>query len=126
MNNIELIFPITVDPNMFIGRKPIAVLFGEERVETKTWVQVYTAILKRCNSDPQHHEALMYLRGKVSGKCRFFLSDKPDGMKRPVRIDEDMYGETHYGSATLMHILVNRILAPTGFDLSNISVVMKT
>ena len=126
MNNKELIFPIVVDPYMFIGRKPAAVLFGKERVEAKTWVQVYTVILKRCNESPKHHEALMYLRGKVSGKCRIFLSDKSDGMRRPVKIDEDMYGETHYGSATLMHILLNRVLAPTGFDLSNIRVVIKT
>jgi len=126
VNKYELIYPITVDPYMFINRKPIAVLFGEERVEVKTWTQVYTVIIKRCNSDPKHHKTLMYLRGKVSGKCRFFLSDKPDGMKRPVKIDEDMYGETHYGSATLMHILLNRVLAPTGFNLSNIRVVIKS
>ena len=126
MSDYELIFPITVDPNMFINRKPIAVLFGDERVEVKTWTQVYAVILKRCNSDPKHHETLMYLRNKVLGKCRVFLSDKSDGMIRPVKIDEDMFGETHYGSATLMHILLNRILAYTGFDLSNIRVVIKT
>ena len=111
---------------MFINRKPTAVLFGEERVEVKTWTQVYATILKRCNSDPKHHEMLMYLRNKVSGKCRFFLSDKPDDMVRPVKIDEDMYGETHYGSATLMHILLNRVLSPTGFNLSNVRVVIKS
>jgi hypothetical protein len=98
------------------------VLFGKERVEAKTWVQVYTVILKRCNESPKHHETLMYLRGKLSGKCRVFLSDKPDGMRSPVKIDEDMYGEVHYGSACLMHILINRILAPARFDCFDIYV----
>jgi len=124
MTDYELIFPITVDPYLFINRKPVALLFGEERVEVKTWTQVYAAILKRCNSDPKHHETLMYLRGKAAGKCRVFLSDSSARMKRPVQIDEDMYGETHYGSAGLMHILINRILAPTGFDCSDIHVVI--
>jgi hypothetical protein len=122
----ELIFPITIDSNMFINRKPIAILFGKERLEVKTWTQVYTVILKRCNSNPTYHEKLMYLRNKVRGKCRVFLSDTSDGMRRPAKIDEDMYGETHYGSATLMHILLNRILTYTGFDSSNIRVVIKT
>jgi len=126
MNERELIFPITVDSHMFIGKKPIAVLFGKERVEVKTWVQVYTVILKRCNADPDHHKMLMYLRGKVSGKCRVFLADKPDGMRSPVKIDEEMYGEAHYGSATLLHILINRILAPARFDCGDIRVVLKT
>ena len=121
----ELIFPLTIDSNMFISIKPAAVLFGEERVEAKTWVKVYTIILKRCNADPKHHEMLMYLRGKVAGKCRVFLAAKPDGMRSPVKIDEDMSGEAHYGSATLIHILVNRILAPTGFDCSDIHVVIR-
>ena len=125
MNDYELIFPITIDPNMFIGRKPTAVMFGkEERVAVKTWREVYSVLLKRCNSDPEHHEMLMYLRGKVSGKCRVFLNDKPDKMRSPVQIDDEMYGETHYGSATLMHILINRILAPARFDCSDIRVVI--
>ena len=125
MKKYELIFPITVDPNLFIGRKPIAVLFGDERVGATTWKQVYTTILRRCNENPKHHERLMYLRGKLSGKCRVFLSDNPTNMRTPVQIDDDMYGETHYGSATLMHILINRILTPARFDFSNIRVALK-
>jgi len=121
----ERILPLTTDPSKFIGKKPKAVLFGEERVEVKTWCKVYEIILKRCNEDPKHHKMLMYLRNKVAGKCRVFLSDKPDRMSKPLRIDDDLYGEIHYGSATLAHILVNHILTPVGFDCSGISVVLK-
>jgi hypothetical protein len=56
----------------------------------------------------------MYLRDKVAGKVRVFLSASSDGMTRAVRIDEDMYGEVAYGSATLIHILCERILDPAG------------
>ena len=107
----------------FVGKKVVAVYFGEERVPAKTWVQVYKIILDRCNQ--QCHDMLMYLRNKTAGKVRLFLSDSPDSMTRPLKIDEDLYGETHYGSATLMHILRERILSPAGFDYSHILIAFK-
>ena len=124
-SNYELIYPLTIEPYVFVRKKPVAVLFGDERIEVKSWHGVYAAVLKRCNENPEHHKMLMYLRNKAAGKMRVFLSDSPDGMTRPLRIDEDMYGETHYGSQTLMHILVNRILAPAHFNCSNIRVAIK-
>ena len=122
----ERTIPLTVNPHIFIGKKPAAVLFGEERVDAPTWKKVYAAILTRCNENPRHHETLMYLRGRAAGKCRVFLSESPCGMTRPIRIDEELYGETHYGAETLMHILVKRILAPVQFDISNVSIIIKT
>ena len=121
----ERTYPLGAATYLLVGRKPTAVLFGEERVDVKTWREVYGVVLGRCNENPQHHERLMYLRGKTSGKVRVFLSDSPAGMTRPIQIDENMYGETHYGSATLIHILCKRILDYTGFDYCNISVVLK-
>jgi len=121
----ERTVPLTIAPYHFVGKKPAAVLFGEERVEVKTWKQVYTVILSRCNQNPDCHEMLMYLRGRAAGKVRQFLSVKPDKMRNPVKIDEDLYGECHYGSATLMHILCLRILTPAGFDYYDIQIVLK-
>ena len=121
----ERTLPLITAPHLFIGKKPIAVFFGEERVEVKSWREVYTMILKRCNDIPRHHEMLMFLRGKIAGKCRVFLADRPDGMTRPVQITENMFAEAHYGAATLMHILTARLLDPVGFDYSNIKVVLK-
>jgi hypothetical protein len=80
-------------------------------------------VLGRCNQE--RHENLLYLRDKVSGKIRVFLSASPVGMTYPVKIDEDMYGETHYGSETLMHIMCKRILDPARFDYSHIYVALK-
>ena len=121
----EMVIPLYTDPYIFIGKKPAAVLFDEERVETKSWRDVYKVVLTRCNENPKNHDMLMYLRGKTAGKCRKFLADSPDGMARPLKIDEGLYGEVHYGSQTLMHILCNRILDYTGFDYSGISIVIK-
>ena len=124
MSGYEITYPLTVPTYTFVGKKPVAVLFGDERIEVKTWRQVYAVIIGRCNENAQHHDRLMYLRNKAAGKVRLFLSDKPDGMTRPLRIDEELYGETHYGSATLMHILLNQILVYTGFDCSGIQVIL--
>ena len=121
----ERTMPLTTNPHLFIGRKPTCVLFGNERVDVKSWRDVFVAVLSRCNQDARHNETLMYLRNKISGQQRVFLSDNPAGMTRPVKIDEDMYAESHYGAATLMHILVVRILAPVGFNCSDIQISMK-
>ena len=120
----EHTYPLTAPTYLFVGQKPVAVLFGDERVDVKTWIQVYAVIIGRCNENPQYHERLMYLRNKAAGKVRLFLSDKADGMSKPYRIDTDLWGEVHYGSATLMHILTKQILVYTGFDISGISLVI--
>jgi len=121
----ERTMPLTTNPHLFIGRKPTAVLFGDERMDVKSWRDVFVAVLSRCNQDVRHNETLMYLRNKIAGQQRVFLSDSPVGMTRPVKIDEDMYAESHYGAETLMHILVVRILSPVGFDCSNVRIVIK-
>ena len=121
----EITVPLSVNPSFFIGKKPAAVLFGQERIAVKSWHDVYGVILTRCNENPQHHETLMYLRNKAAGKCRVLLSGSPDGMTRPLKIDEGLYGETHYGAQTLMYILVDRILSPVGYGCSDVSIVIK-
>jgi hypothetical protein len=120
----EYVYPLSITPHIFIGKKPVAVLFGEERVEVKTWRQVYAVIIGRCNQEPACHEMLMYLRNKVAGKVRVFLSDRPDGMRRPFMVDNSIFAECHYGTATLLHILTIRILTPARFDYSNIRIAI--
>jgi hypothetical protein len=119
----ELTYPLSIHPSIFVGKKPSAVLFGDERVDVKTWRQVVGVILTRCDND--RHEQLMYLRDKVHGKVRTILSASDSGMRRPLKIRDDMYIETHYGSATLMYILVNLILFPVGFDCNGIRLILK-
>ncbi len=121
----ESVYPLTIAPYFFVGRKPAAVLFGDERVEVKTWRQVYSVIIGRCNQDPACHEKLMYLRNKAAGKVRLFLSDKPDSVTVPLRIDDNLFAEIDYGSQTLMHVLVKQILAYVPFDCSGISIVLR-
>ena len=117
--------PLSVQSSMFVGKKPVAVMFGEEALPTHTWVKVYNTIMQRVIQDPIYHDRLMELRNKLAGKVRFFVSDKPDTMRRPLKISEDLYCEVHYGSATLMHILVNIILKAIRYDHSDIKIIIK-
>jgi hypothetical protein len=119
----ERVYSLTVPTYIFVGRKPAAVLFGDERVEVKSWREVVGVILGRCNSE--RHERLMYLCDKVHGKVRTILSASKTGMRRPLKIDEYMYIETQYGSQTMMYILRDMILAHTGFDCSDIRIALK-
>jgi hypothetical protein len=124
MNSVfELTYSFQVHPSVFVGRKPAAVLFGDERVEAKTWRQVAGVILTRCNSE--HHERLMYLRDKIHGKVRTILSASDSGMRRPLKIDDGLFFESQYGSATMMYILRDLILAYTEFDYGGIKIAVK-
>jgi hypothetical protein len=122
----EYTYPFTADTNIFIGKKPVAVLFGEERVEANNWRKVVAAIIARANADSLCHENLMYLRDKVAGKERILISGASDGMRRAHKVDEDMFVEVSYGTATLLYILRDRILAPARFDYFDIQIVIKS
>jgi hypothetical protein len=119
----ERICSLYTPPSYFVDTKPTAVLFGEERVEVKTWREVAGVILKRCYDE--RGDSLMNLRNKVAGKVRVIFSDSPKGMRRPLEITENAYLETHYGSQTLMYIVKELILDYTGFDYSNITIAVK-
>jgi hypothetical protein len=68
----------------------------------------------------------MYLRGKVAGRERVFISETKEGMSKPVKIDEGLYVEAHFGSEGMMHVLVQRILAVIQFDCSNVYIILKS
>ena len=119
----EFKLPLSCDTYHFVGKKPTAIIFSDERVEVKSWRQVFAVVLSRCNREC--HDRLMYLRNKVAGRDRLLLSDSPDGLRNPVKIDDDLYAANGYGSATMMYILCERILTPAGFKYSDISVALR-
>jgi hypothetical protein len=120
----EPFFPFTGETYSFIGEKPVAVYFGDERVKVKNWREVFKLILTRCNE--HRHDRLMYLRDKVSGKVRTFISATPDGMARPFQLDEGLFVDGgQYGTATFLHILRDRILKPAGYDYSDVQIALQ-
>jgi hypothetical protein len=117
--------PITIHPSAFVGTKPVAVIINGEKIDAPKWTSVYKEIIMSCNQDPVYHDRLLYLRGRTSGKVRAFVSSTSESMTRPIKIDENLFVESHYGSQTLMHILLNRILEPIGYDYTKIQVILK-
>lgn len=123
--NYDSIYPISFNAAEFKGKKPTSVIFGRERVPVLTWRMVFEKIMERCNANVDKHTELMNLRSKISGKARIILSDKPDGMRTPMKIAHKLYAETHYDTPTLLHVLLHRILDPVKYDYSNIYVTVK-
>jgi len=119
------IYPLNYNAGEFKGRKPTSVIFGREKVSVGTWTAVFSEVMRRCNSEPSKHQELMKLRNRISGRTRAILSDKPEGMRTPLRVDNKLYVETHYDTPTLVHILLERILKPAGYDFSNIYVALR-
>lgn len=60
-----------------------------ESVKTPTWKSVVQTILQHCNSQPDMHERLMQLSGKVAGRQRIILGKSAEEMDVPLKIDED-------------------------------------
>ena len=125
VGNYETTYPITANPAIFKGKKPTAVIFGDERVDVSKWKTVIEEIVKRCNSDSEKHVSLMNLRGKISGRERVLLAKEGDKMRSPMRIDENLYIETHYDTETLLRTLMTRILDAVDYDYSCIKVSVR-
>jgi hypothetical protein len=118
----EIIVPLVTRPSVFIGTKPNAVIVGDMQYVVRTWREVYEIVIGKCNTDPRCHELLTNNLHWFQGSVRKLLSDAPTSMKRPLKVDENLWAETHYGSETLMSILVERILKPVDFDYSGIRI----
>ena len=125
VGNYETTYPITVNPAIFKGKKPTAVMFGIERVDVSTWKTVVKEMLERCNADPEKHVELMNLRGKVSGRERVILAKDGDKMRSPMKIDENLYIETHYDTETLLRTIMMRVLDAVGYDYGGIMVAIR-
>ena len=118
----EIVYPLSIEPALFKGTKPTAVHFGGEKIPVKTWRKAYTLILRRCAGISEKRETLMGLRNKISGRTRIILSDKPNGMNRPVEIADDVFVESFFDTEWLVRIMTKEILDVVRYDYSGISV----
>jgi hypothetical protein len=83
---------------------------------------VYALILRRCAEDQDKRDALKYLCNKISGRKRLILSDKPDGMNRPVEVEDGVFAEGFFDTEWLIRILTTELLDTVRYDYSGISV----
>ena len=125
VESYDQIYPLTYDLSIFKGKKPTMLTFGTARTSVGTWKKVFEKIMADCNSNTEKHRALMELRSKISGRTRTILSDRPEGMRSPLKIDNKLYAETHYDTETLLRVLLYRILEPIKYDYKNIYVSVR-
>ncbi len=108
------------------GRKPHAIELGNaDRYIVKTWREVAKILLKDCNSNPAQHKNLMRLRNKISGRSRSILSDVPDGMNVPMKIDDNLYFEGKFDTEFLLKILKGKIFDKVGYDYSAVEIELR-
>ncbi|MCL1857958.1 MAG: hypothetical protein FWF92_01825 [Oscillospiraceae bacterium] len=125
IGNYETVYPITANAAIFKGKKPTAVIFGDERIDVGKWKTVVGEIMRRCNADSEKHVSLMNLRGKISGRERVILAKEEDKMRSPMKISENLYIETHYDTETLLRTIMTRILDMVDYDYSCIKVAVR-
>ncbi len=100
-------------PSMLKGKRPVSVTFASgETVETPTWKKAVQTILKHCNGQPDMHERLMQLRGKVFGRQRTILGKDPEGMDVPIQIDKDLYFEAKFDTEALLEGYKDLLIYP--------------
>lgn len=112
-----------ISPAALKGKKPAGIKFATgETIETSTWKKIVQTILKHCNRQPDMHEKLMELRGKVFGRQRIILGKSPDEMDVPVKIDEGLYFEAKFDTEALITMMTKKVLEPAGYDYSGIKI----
>ncbi|MBC8537080.1 hypothetical protein [Feifania hominis] len=122
----ETIYSLNTAEEIFKGKRPTGVIFEDgTREDLPTWKKVFEAILKHCNQNPQTHQALMDLRGKLLGRNRVLLGSEKGQMRSPIKIDRALYAESHYDTQTLLKILTGRILTAAGYDYSRIRIAVQ-
>ena len=119
----ESIYPIT-NITGFKGKKPIAVLYGNERIITSTWKSVVKTILQEVIKDSNMKCKLEALSDKLLGRVRRRLSKDSESMRSPVEICDGLYIETHYDTEMLMSLLL-QILNEINYDYNNINIIIK-
>ncbi|MBO5182803.1 MAG: hypothetical protein J6B64_00155 [Bacilli bacterium] len=117
------IYPIT-NTSGFKGKKPISVTFGNVTKTTPTWKSVVEFILKEVLNDPVMKERISSLCDIVLGRTRKRLSSSDENMRSPLKLDENLFIETHYDTETLMNLLL-QILNGISYDYSQIKISIK-
>lgn len=119
----EHILTLAAMPERFKGKKPVALILPDgAEVQAPTWKKAVAAILQDCNNDPNRHERMLELRGRVFGNFRSLLAQTPDGMGAPLKIDEGLYWESKFDTEALLRNLTDKLLCSVGYNYQGVAV----
>jgi len=112
--------PIRLDnPHKFIGRKPVKLYIGSEEYSVSKWSEVAYFLL--CKLNTERYNEIRGISDKLSGKKRIILGSSGDGMDRALKVDEDLYFESHFGTEMMLTLLL-KICKYVDFDSNTILV----
>lgn len=120
------LLPFASPPSMFKGEKPASVILHGVEIEAATWKKAVLIVLRDCAADPQCHRRMMELRGRVNGNFRTLLSDHPEGMASPLKIDAGLYWESKFDTEALLGNLTVKLLEQVGYDYQDIVIRFRT
>lgn len=120
------LLPFASPPSMFKGEKPASVILHGVEIEAATWKKAVLIVLRDCAADPQCHRRMMELRGRVNGNFRTLLSDHPEGMASPLKIDAGLYWESKFDTEALLGNLTEKLLEQVGYDYQDIVIRFRT
>ena len=118
--------PLLSPASTFKGTKPVAVILpGQRKVEATTWQCAALVILQDCDNDPERHEHMLVLRNRIGGNFRWLLSDKPQELRAPLKINEGLYFEGKFDTEALLQNLTKKLLEPVRYDYSEIAILLR-
>lgn len=81
-------------------------------------------IVNDCIANLQMHEKLLDLRETISGRSRSMLSSLPNGLDRPLKIDEGLYLESYFDKQSLLGVATNHVLGVERYDYYNVRIAL--
>lgn len=120
----ETVYPIT-NIGGFKGKKVIAVIIHNERMITPTWKKAVSIILTDVIKDKKYKEKMYNLCDKMLGRVRNRLAHTSESMRSAIKLDDNLYIETHYDTETLMRFLLE-ILNELNYNYDDIKIVIKS
>lgn len=120
------LLPFASPPATFKGERPASVILHGVEIEAGTWKKAVLAILRDCAADPQCYERMIELRGRVNGNFRPLLSDHPESMASPLKIDAGLYWESKFDTEALLGNLTEKLLDQVGYNYQDIVIRLRT
>jgi len=125
-DGVDGFLPMARNAHVLKGKKPASLRLPDGgQFEVKTWLEAAEIIVRDCNSDEERHQRLLEMTGKVLGRNRRILSDAPCGLDTPIKVDEGIYFEGKFDTQSLIEVLCNRILQPTGYGYNKVMVKVR-
>ena len=113
---------LSQNPKVFIGTKPRKMHIGDNIIDVTHWKDIVEYLLKDCCKTK--NEAMKKLCGTFAGRKRLILSAEPEKLDKPLKIADNIYFESYFGTEYLLTMLF-KILDLSEYDYHAVTVELK-